>query len=71
MLGVGVSLLALIEAVLVGWVWVESISLASAEARSSTATTTARLGLGLGLNLLGGCDWRQGVSTSTAGCVEK
>ena len=69
-LDVGLSLVAIIELVLVAWVGVNSISLASTETRSATAAAAAAAattaGLGLGLSV-GWGDWRQGVSTSTAG----
>lgn len=72
-LGVGLSLVAVIEMVLVCWVRVESVSLASTEARAcvSTAAATTGLGLGLRLGLAGWLDWREWVSASTAGWREK
>lgn len=70
-LDVGLSLVALIEVVFVGWVRVESIRLASAEARSSTAAATTAAATTAattaGQRLLGWLDWREGVRTSTAG----
>ena len=75
-LDVGLSLVALVEVVFVGWVRVKSISLASAEARSSTAAATTAAATTAaattaattaGQRLLGWLDWRQGVRTSTAG----
>lgn len=74
---VGISLVALIEVVLVGWVRVETVRLASAEARScatataAAAATTAATTAGLGHSVLGWCHWSQGVNTGSAGWGEK
>ena len=66
-LNIGYSLAAVIEVVLVYWVWVESISLSSAEARSGAAAATAAAPTArLGLSRLGRCDWRQGGIGRTA-----
>lgn len=72
-LDVCISLVAIIEVALVGWVRVESVRLASTEAGSRAAaaaaatTTAAAAATRLRLSRLGWCDWRQGARTSTAG----
>lgn len=63
---VRISLVALIEVALVGWVRVEAIRLASAEARSCAAATAATAAA-TRLRRLGWCDWRRGARTSAAG----
>ena len=79
---VGLSLAALIEVVLVGWVWEESIGLSGTEASSSAAAATAAAATtaaataaaattGLGLSVCGWCDWRQGVRTRSTSWGEK
>lgn len=71
-LDVGVSLVAVIEVVLVGWVWVEAIGLSSAETRPCAATATAAATTAAattsrwGWSMLCWCDWRQGVGARTA-----
>lgn len=76
-LGVGTSLAAIIEVVLVGWIGVDSISLASAEARSCAAATAAAATAAAtattrpGNSVLGRCYWRQGVRTRSAGWGER